>query len=253
MRFESCSLLSQAPPDGTMVTCPSCSATYAAPSSMRLPESSFVKCPDCGYSWIEGRAVEIATAPSRNLPALIDVDAQSDKEIRRLLEASQTAREEFAARRRLRNRRLVAWGIFAAAVTMPIAAAAAFPELVVKMAPATVRFYEALGQDVNIYGLELRRIQTQNMLIDGTQVIAVKGEILNTSGSERKIPSLRFGLQDASSQEVYQWTLDSTARPLRPGESTTFVTRVASPPKAAANLEIRFAHADEIGSTQPHE
>ncbi len=35
-----------------------------------------------------------------------------------------------------------------------------------------------------------------------------------------------------SQAEVYTWTLDTGARPLRAGESTSFVTRVASPPES---------------------
>jgi hypothetical protein len=79
-------------------------------------------------------------------------------------------------------------------------------------------------------------------------VLAVKGEIANISGGERKIPWLRFGLKADGGGEVYTWTLDAGARPLKPGEITSFVTRVASPPETAKNLEIRFAHASEIGS-----
>ena len=81
----------------------------------------------------------------------------------------------------------------------------------------------------------------------GTRVISIKGEIVNVSDRDRKVPSLRFILQDNAENDVYAWTLDSGIRPLRPGEMTTFTTRVASPPPCAENLQIRFAHADEIG------
>jgi hypothetical protein len=96
--------------------------------------------------------------------------------------------------------------------------------------------------------LELRRIEQQHVTKGGATVLTIKGEIINTDSGTRKIPWLRFGLQDGSSAEVYSWTLDTGSRPLRPGESTSFVTRVAAPPLLAKNLQIRFAHADEIGS-----
>ena len=63
-----------------------------------------------------------------------------------------------------------------------------------------------------------------------------------------RIPWLRFGLKAQTGVEVYQWTLDTASRPLRPGEMTNFVTRVAAPPESAKIVEIRFAHANEIGS-----
>jgi hypothetical protein len=104
---------------------------------------------------------------------------------------------------------------------------------------------------VNIYGLEIRQVDLQHLIVDGRRVIAVKGEVANVSSSVRKIPWLRFGLRSIDNAEVYHWTLDTEVRPLNPGESTSFVTRLASPPEAARNLEIRFARADEIGSNNP--
>ena len=85
-------------------------------------------------------------------------------------------------------------------------------------------------------------------LLTGLRVLSIKGEISNISNSTQKIPWLRFALNDGQPAEVYTWTLDTGARPLRAGESTSFVTRVASPPETAKDLQIRFAHRDEIGS-----
>jgi hypothetical protein len=102
--------------------------------------------------------------------------------------------------------------------------------------------------DVNIYGLEIRKVEMQHLLVEGKRVISIKGEIANISSSPQKIPWLRFGLRDKGQAEVYNWQLDTNARPLNPGESTNFVTRIASPPETAGEVEIRFARADEIGS-----
>ena len=94
----------------------------------------------------------------------------------------------FAAKRRQRFRRLRSWAALVAAVLLPLAFAAVFPETVVKAAPVTVRAYEALGRGVNIYGLDIRHIELQHLIDGGTRVLAVKGEIANISGSDRKIP-----------------------------------------------------------------
>ncbi len=212
-----------------------------------------IKCASCGHSWLESSAVEVVNAPPRQLPAVIEHAYEPDHEIRRLVEASREAQEQFSARRKLRRKRIAAWAVFAGVLTTPFALAATFPETIVRLAPASIAAYGALGREVNIYGLDLRRIELQHMVVDGTRILAVKGDIVNISDGNRKIPSLRFGLRDGANSEVYQWTLDSGARPLRPGESTNFVTRVASPPETAKNLEIRFAHAGEIGSDTVHE
>ena len=133
-------------------------------------------------------------------------------------------------------------------VAAPILLAALFPEAVVRAAPAAARLYERAGVAVNIYGLEIGRIEQKHMIVDGTRVLAIKGGILNISSSDRKVPSLRFILRDGNANDIYAWTVDSGVRPLRPGEMTTFTTRVASPPEAAEAVQIRFARADEIGT-----
>ncbi len=182
------------------------------------------------------------------MPAVIEHGFEPDSEVKRLVEASRRAREAFAVKRRQRLSRLRGWAILGACVLAPMAAAAAFPEIVVGLAPVTVRAYDAVGYSINIYGLEVRRVEQQHAVVDGVRVLTIKGEISNISDSTQKIPWLRFGLKDGQNLEVYNWTLDTGARPLRAGESTSFVTRVASPPETAKNLQIRFAHRDEIGS-----
>ena len=73
------------------------------------------------------------------------------------------------------------------------------------------------------------------------RVFALRGEVVNVGKEGGKAPPLRFILRDASKREVYAWTLDSTtSRELRPDGATKFVTRIASPPESADELQIRF-------------
>ena len=217
-----------------------------------------VACSSCGHNWIErttieAQAVEVydpapRAAPIRNLPAVIEPGPDADLEVRRLMEASRLAQEAFKEKRKQKLKNIRNWAILGCFTISPIAAAAAFPVQVVQIVPITIKAYEKIGYPVNVYGLEIRRVEEQHAIVDGTRVLTVKGEITNIAGSDRKIPWLRFALIDSKSHEVYNWTLDTGARPLNPGETTSFVTRVASPPESAKNLQIRFAHAAEIGS-----
>ena len=231
-----------------IISCPSCATRYNLPEHHLSSQGMAISCASCGHRWIESRAVEIVDISPRNLPAVIEHDYEPDNEVRRLVEASKQARETFEQKRRMRLARLRGWAILAACIAAPIGAAAAFPAMVVRVAPITVRAYDAAGYDINIYGLEVRRVEQQHAIVDGTRVLTIKGEITNISGSAQKIPWLRFALDSGKKLEVYSWTLDTGSRPLKAGETTNFVTRVASPPEAAKNVQIRFAHASEIGS-----
>ncbi len=190
---------------------------------------------------------ELPAAASRAL-AVIEHDPEPDLDIAHLVEAAKTARIEFAAKRKAKLRKAGAWASFAAFAMIPFGIALAAPETTVLAAPITYKAYQKLGWNVNVYGLDIRRIEQQNKNVDGQHVLLVKGEISNPTNDVKKIPNLRFALNDADGKEVYTWTLDTTARPLRPGETTSFTTRVAAPPELAKNLQIRFAHNNEIGS-----
>jgi predicted Zn finger-like uncharacterized protein len=234
-----------------IISCPSCFARHNLPDNRFSGESMAITCTSCGHGWIESRAVEVydvSPRTQRNLPVVIEPAYEPDTDVKKMLDASRQAQEAFAAKRRKRLKRLRGWAILGACVAAPLAAAAAFPSTVVSLAPVTIRAYDAAGIPVNIFGLEVRRVEQQHAIVDGTRVLTIKGEVTNISGSAKKMPWLRFGLLDGASQDVYHWTLDTGARPLRPGETTSFVTRVASPPESAKNLQIRFAHADEISS-----
>lgn len=232
-----------------IVRCPSCSSRSDMPAAKLEGGGSMVNCGVCGHSWIEGRAVEVIRDVSPPLPALGDASLLGpEHEIRRLVDASREAQEAFQNRRMRRRRMIAAWAGLALVATSPAALALAFPETTVGIAPASIALYDWMGRPVNVYGLNIRKVETQHLLIDGQRVIAIKGEISNVSGSQRKIPWLRFGLRDGKGTEVYTWQLDTSARPLQPGESTNFVTRVASPPESAGKIEIRFARIEEIGS-----
>ncbi|MCA0432030.1 MAG: zinc-ribbon domain-containing protein [Proteobacteria bacterium] len=230
-----------------IVDCPSCSTRYAMPG---MPSGAMkVTCRVCGHSWQEVETLEIKDSNAPALIKVIDHDSEPEIEARRLAEIAREAQDRFESERAARRRNLKRWSLFAAFLLVPVAAAAAFPERVVKLAPVTYRAYETLGYDINLYGLEIRKVERQHAIIDGTRVLSIRGDIGNISNDVKKIPWLRFALVGADGKELYTWTLDTASRPLPPGQLTTFTTRVAAPPEAAQNLQIRFAKADEIGST----
>lgn len=232
-----------------IVSCPSCNTRYDLGEHGRGTSALTITCRACNHSWQEHPIIDIVAQPSRALSRIINLDDEPEIDVQRLVEAARTAHEEFAGQRKLRFRTSMGWAGLCLTVMLPLLFAAIYPENVVAAAPATIIAYEKLGYSVNIYGLEIRRLEQQHSMVDGARVLMIKGEISNPTTEIRKIPWLRFGLKDPTLTELYTWTLDTASRPLRPGETTSFVTRVAAPPELAKNLQIRFAHPDEISST----
>lgn len=233
-----------------IVSCPTCSSQNRL-SPREAKGLAEVMCRTCGHRWTEVEAIavmDVSERPARNLPRLIEHDDAPELEARRLADLAREAKAQFAAERAAARRRWRSWAVFTAFFLSPVAAAAWLPETIVAAAPISYRAYAALGLDVNVYGLDIRRVESQHAIIEGARILTVKGEISNVDDKMRKIPWLRFALLDSGGRELYAWNLDTGARPLRAGETTGFVTRVQAPPELAQNLKIRFAKADELGS-----
>ena len=231
---------------------PNCSLPTDQPLSFTETGSTII-CTGCGHEQHSGASTLPEVMRPRSVQVAASIRNWKAGDPLPLLQAAQGAQAEFRNLRHTRRMKTGAWAGLAALALVPIMLAAMCPELIVSAIPASISAYQWAGRDVNIYGIEIRNIDLQHLIIDGRKVIALKGELANTSATARKIPWLRFGLLSKDNAEVYHWTLDTEVRPLKPGESTSFVTRLASPPEAARNLQIRFARADEIGSNQAHE
>jgi zinc-ribbon domain len=235
-----------------IVHCPSCSTRHTLQSHHFADGPLTINCRNCGKRWQERDEIDIIDVPvrvtSRPADRVIEHDHAPELEARRLAEIARDAEASFASAHQKRQRTLRNWAAYLVFALTPFAGAALFPEAVVSAAPITIKAYDRLGYDINIYGLELRRVERQHAIINGTRVLSIKGDILNVSNDQKKLPWLRFALEDNTGKELYTWTLDTAARPLRAGELTGFTTRVASPPEGAQNLKIRFARSDEIGS-----
>jgi hypothetical protein len=207
-----------------------------------------ITCRRCGHHWREMPVLELNDLKPSRAPSIIEHEPEPDIDVEALLQAARQQGLTYAQKRRAKLLRLGGWAAFAAVAGLPFLVAGIAPATTVMAAPITYRAYQRLGWPVNIYGLDIRKIEQHYQSLDGKRELLIKGEVSNPSNDVRKIPWLRFALTDGHGTEVYTWTLDTAARPLRPGESTSFTTRLAAPPEYAKNLQIRFAHGDEIGS-----
>jgi predicted Zn finger-like uncharacterized protein len=231
-----------------IVSCPSCTARYDLAEHRQNASELAISCRNCGHRWREMPMLEVVDVPSRSLARVIDLADEPEFDVQRLVEAARGAQEDFAIRRRVKLKKLAGWASLGMFILAPLVAVASLPDAVVAVAPITIKAYDKLGYTVNIYGLDIRHIEQQHTIVNGARVLMIKGEISNATSDIRKIPWLRFGLSGADGKELYSWVLDTASRPLRPGETTSFVTRVAAAPELSKNLQIRFAHPQEISS-----
>jgi hypothetical protein len=218
-----------------------------------------MNCEVCGHGWIESRALAIVEpVPRRAAPkpqaGLLHVDEIiEEREVRRLAQAALAAEAQFAEAKRKRRKELKGWALLASLIISSTAVVLALPNEVARAFPPAQLLYAKAGIPVNALGLEFRNVGQQHSMVDGVRVLAIQGEIVNVANRELSIPVITFTLKNEKMMPVYDWRLTATTRPVKPGEVSTFVTRVASPPEMARQVEIRFAPHGETGSNASHD
>jgi predicted Zn finger-like uncharacterized protein len=133
----------------------------------------------------------------------------------------------------------------AACLALALGALYEYREAVVRAVPGTAAVYELAGLDVNIRGMEFANVIVAREFDNGLPVLAVRGEIVNITGRPLEVPRLRFGLRDQAEQEIYHWTMAVATDRLAAEQRVSFATRLAAPPAAAHDVEVRF---HDVGS-----
>lgn len=115
-----------------------------------------------------------------------------------------------------------------------------FRQAIVATAPDLAGLYSALGAPVNLRGLVFGRIETLREIDNGQPVLVVEGSIANATKQMREVPSLRFALRGADTQELYAWSIDPKSTTIESGDTIRFRTRLAAPPDQATEVQVRF-------------
>jgi len=177
---------------------------------------------------------------SDSLPAI--QASQLEAEAGDLAEEALKAERARQARLEYRRSEMRGWGLLAASICTVAACLWMFPATVTRIAPGAAGIYKMFGIRVNPQGFDVRQISThQTLTTSGQVVLAVRGEVRNTSRWARKAPGLLFVLRDASGRKLREWKLPAIAtRAVEPGKQARFLTRLAAPPKEARRVEVRF-------------
>jgi predicted Zn finger-like uncharacterized protein len=122
---------------------------------------------------------------------------------------------------------------------------------VVRYLPQTASLYAAIGLPVNLRGLVFANVTTERESNDGVEVLVVKGLIVNDFKRAAEVPRLRFSLRYQSGYEVYSWTALPNRNVLLPGESLSFTSRLASPPREGERVEVRFFNRRDLSAELP--
>lgn len=240
-----------------ILTCPTCSTRYSTDEKEFPPEGRDVRCARCGHIWHQAA------------PAEPDAPAETVDDIRRNVDEEAAAA---MARRRARLHDTAApmrdaqgddedmprWKAAAAKAILGVGwlglvclvlfagwATLTFRPVLTKYWPQSASLYATIGIKPDLAVLKFADVGYRSAIEDGQPVLTVSGQLTNSGSKEQSVPPIRAALIDAGRREVYHWTFSPKALTLAPGQTTRFSTKVASPPSATRNLELRFARADD--------
>lgn len=139
-----------------------------------------------------------------------------------------------------------ALGVVAATGIGTLMALTIFRHETVRIAPGLAPYFEMVGLEVNSTGLEIRNVRSQIVMEDHREILEISGQIFNITRARQPVPVIRLSLHNAEGQQIYVWTGAADNAELAAGEKTQFRRRLASPPKDATQVMVRFVARDDI-------
>jgi len=242
-----------------ILSCPECSTRYRVDAASIGSKGRKVRCSKCGHTWIGlPEAAEPEAAPFRPpapvvaeepLPPPLRAAAPEDDlsaprpEDRRRPPPERRPKAP-PARKRSGGRVVaaIAWIVVLGILGAAAGGAIAMKDRVIEKWPQSERIYAlvGLGPDPIGHGLELRNVKSSEAKNGDERVLAIEGEIANTSGKVRDVPMLKGTLFDAKNAELQSWTFPAPEARLLPGEKAVFKTEVRNPKPEATRLTIVF-------------
>lgn len=137
-------------------------------------------------------------------------------------------------------------GLVAATGIGTLVALAIFRHETVRLMPSIAPAFEMFGLEVNSTGLEIHGVRSHILREDFRDTLEVTGQIVNITRVRQSIPILRLSLHSADGQQLYVWTATADHTELGAGEKALFRRRLASPPKEADQVMVRFVARDDI-------
>ena len=162
--------------------------------------------------------------------------------------AAITARHDRARRGGLRGMRWPRSSLPAAILVLLAvnAGLVAWRQNIVLLLPQTAAVYAAVGLPVNLRGLAFDNIRMSRAEQEGVDVLMVEGTIVNVAGRPVEVPRLRLALHNGAKREVYAWTTETGRSILAPGDALPFKSRLASPPRDAREVQVRFFNPRDV-------
>jgi len=130
-------------------------------------------------------------------------------------------------------------------------------DAIVGLWPSAEKLYTALGIELTRpgLGLTLQNVSPTLELVNGSEVLVVRGFVVNVSEIDRPVPNLRLALTDENGTLVQQMTAPPPADMLTPGETVSFRLTLENRLPEGKLIDVRFSERspDPVMAPAPSE
>lgn len=231
-----------------ILTCPACATRYQADEAKFPPQGRKVRCAKCGHVWHQPGSPtppepDIAAVPPPGPPPAPEPSMPEPHLSRtRVFAPSATVTEREPLARGAMLAVAAGWIGLVVLILVIGYSAIRYRQEISVIWPQSAGVYSSLGLKTDARGIDFIRVDYRREKEDGQMVLAVTGQIVNSSKQELPVPqTVRVTLSDSERHEIYHWTFTPNVQRLKPGQSSPFLTRLSNPPAAARHLEVRFA------------
>ena len=225
-----------------ILTCPACATRFAVDTGALGATGRRVRCGACHHVWhqappeIDEEATETA-APAG--PIAAPAAEPGEAPVR-----SRAQRPRAAPEPRRTSAASIAWTALVLVVIVVVGGSVVAKDSIIAAWPEAARIYAAFGIPgaTSSAGLELRKVTWKREVADNVPLLAIDGEVANSSSGVRSVPKIRAAIVGKDGRELTSWVFAPPKLNLIPGEAVPFHTELKNPPDGAERLTMIFAN-----------
>ena len=243
-----------------IVSCPACQTRFHVPANALGKAGRKVRCANCGKTWHQMPIEEAIPGPDDKFlqgdsgedmyefgdeelekPAANEASRQKSITIEKSTN-SDKALPEHKEENTGGGHDLVGWLVLIMMLGGLGGGGYWYQAKIVEFWPPAGQLYEMLGLGpvAEQVGLAIRNVKWEHIRGDGKPVLVVRGEVTNTSQTQRSVPRLLVVILDGRDRRLFRWTAATVKDKLDPGQVTKFLTQLADPPDGARSLSVTF-------------